>query len=246
MGATQFALLYALGIRSTDRLLDIGCGSLRAGRMIIPYLDAGNYTGLDPNKWLIDQALEKEIGLDVLTMKSPTFVHNDSFDVDGLDPFDFVLAQSIASHTGPTMTRALLRCIRTALKPTTGMAAVTFVNSYSPDNTAEGWFYPECVCYRPDTVRRWIQEAGLNGTPIPWFHPYQTWWLLVPEQGSLPNRRFIRSLRGVNLSEDMRRTFGSSVRQSWYDNRLRAYLASVAPHPLKEALAKLRSTVKST
>ena len=48
IGAAQFALLYALGLREHHRLLDIGCGSLRAGRMLISYLAPGGYTGVDP------------------------------------------------------------------------------------------------------------------------------------------------------------------------------------------------------
>jgi len=47
----------------------------------------------------------------------------DRFEVSGLDPFDFVVAQSIASHTGASMTRALLEAVRGALAPS-GTAAV--------------------------------------------------------------------------------------------------------------------------
>lgn len=47
IGAAQFALLYALGLREYHRLLDIGCGSLRAGRMLISYLNSGGYTGVE-------------------------------------------------------------------------------------------------------------------------------------------------------------------------------------------------------
>lgn len=47
IGATQFALLYVLRLREHHRLLDIGCGSLRAGRMLISYLRPGGYTGVD-------------------------------------------------------------------------------------------------------------------------------------------------------------------------------------------------------
>ena len=110
-GAMQLSLLYSLGLRAEHRLLDIGCGSLRAGRFFIFNLNPEGYTGIEPNTWLIDEAIEKEIGRDVLDIKKPIFVHNDQFDVSGLGAFDFVLANSIASHTGPAMTRVLLKAV---------------------------------------------------------------------------------------------------------------------------------------
>jgi hypothetical protein len=38
MAASQFALLTTLGLRDTNKVLDFGCGSLRLGRLLIPYL----------------------------------------------------------------------------------------------------------------------------------------------------------------------------------------------------------------
>jgi hypothetical protein len=43
MGASQFRLATTLGLRSGHKLLDFGCGSLRAGKLFIPYLETGNY-----------------------------------------------------------------------------------------------------------------------------------------------------------------------------------------------------------
>jgi hypothetical protein len=57
MGATQFRLLTALGLRETDTVLDVGCGSLRAGRLLIPYLAVGGYHGIEPNTWPLDDAI---------------------------------------------------------------------------------------------------------------------------------------------------------------------------------------------
>jgi SAM-dependent methyltransferase len=199
LGATQFSLLYAVGLRSRHRLLDIGCGSLRAGRLLIPYLGPERYTGLEPNKWLIDEAIEKQIGHDVLAIKKPTFVHNDQFDLSGLERFDFIVAQSVASHTGPEMTKKLLRSISEGLRPK-GVAAVTFMHTRRADNAREGWFYPECVRYRRRTLDRWIGEAGLQGTAIAWFHPRQTWWLLAHREAALPPRLFRWLARGETLS----------------------------------------------
>lgn len=50
IGAMQFRLLSTLGLRENHKLLDFGCGSLRAGRLFIPYLNPGNYTGVEPNE----------------------------------------------------------------------------------------------------------------------------------------------------------------------------------------------------
>ncbi len=201
MGATQFALLYSLGLRARHRLLDIGCGSLRAGRLLIPYLDSQGYTGLDPNQWLIDQGIEMNIGRDLVEAKQPTFVYNDSFDVSDLPPFDFIVAQSVASHTGPAMTRQLMASVHQALSPK-GMAVVTFIHTGGAETSDEGWVYPQCVRYRRATIGGWLGEAGLKGTPIAWHHPRQTWWVIVHAGRPLPPRGFRIQNRGVTLSRE--------------------------------------------
>jgi SAM-dependent methyltransferase len=210
MGSSQFSLLCTLGLRENHRLLDIGCGSLRGGRLFIPYLAPGGYTGLEPNKWLVDEAIERQIGHDVLGLKAPTFVHNESFDLSGLDPFDFVIAQSIASHTGPAMTRALMEAIREGLAAS-GVAAMS-IRHDSSDWTEEGWFYwagtghrTGEVGYRPKTVAAWLDAAGLQGAPIAWFHPRLTWWVIVRKGAQLPPHLLRLHARGAMLP----------FRQSW-------------------------------
>ena len=210
MGATQFALLYSLGIRQQHRLLDIGCGSLRAGRLFITYLEPGNYTGIEPNTWLIDDAIKQQVGQDLVSIKSPTFIDTDSFDVAGLGRFDFVVAQSIASHAGPELVLKLLDAVKAALLPT-GLAAVTFVHADPSDRLVvhvepgdtqwPQWLYPVCFSYRRPVVESFVAEAGLVGAPIPWFHPRQTWWLLAHFESVLPGNKFLNQLRGVTLAE---------------------------------------------
>src|SRR5258705_9481939 len=73
MGATQFRLLCTLGLRSHHSVLDFGCGSLRAGRLLISYLDKGKYFGIEPNMWLIEKAIENQIGRDLIRIKNPQF-----------------------------------------------------------------------------------------------------------------------------------------------------------------------------
>ncbi len=125
MGATQFALLHALGLREHHKLLDFGCGSLRAGRLLIPYLGRGRYHGVEPNQWLVEAAIEHEIGRDLVALKSPHLHTRDDFRADrcGTD-FDFILAQSIFSHTGLDLMTVGLTGFRDALAPG-GLVAAT-------------------------------------------------------------------------------------------------------------------------
>lgn len=213
MGASQFALLCTLGLRESHRLLDVGCGSLRGGRLFVMYLAAGGYTGLEPNSWLVEEAIEKHLGEGLVALKQPTFVHNDSFDVSGHGSFDFVVAQSIASHTGPSMTRDLFAAVSGALAPA-GVAAITFLHDRE-DCTEEGWRYPGTVRYRRATIERWLGATGLHGVPLAWFHPRQTWWAITHADTPLPPALLRLQARGVMLA----------FRQSW-DAPRRLYMAA--------------------
>jgi SAM-dependent methyltransferase len=210
MGATQFALLYALGIRQYHRLLDIGCGSLRAGRLFIAYLEPGCYTGVEPNTWLVDEAIAKQTGRDLIELKSPVFSDNATFDFSGLGTFDFVVAQSIASHAGPNLVPGMLTSIASALAPG-GLAAVTFIHADPDDHEVvhievgddrwPAWLYPGCFSYRRAVVESFVTGAGLTGVTLPWYHPRQTWWLLARDPDALPDEEFRSQLAGVTRSE---------------------------------------------
>ncbi len=201
MGATQFRLLCALGLRSHHRLLDMGCGSLRAGRLLIPHLDAGNYCGIEPNAWLVEEGIAHNLGSDVITKKQPRFAHRDDFSADDFGgTFDFVLAQSILSHTGQDLTAKAILGIKDALA-SDGVAAVTFVECRWPasDFKGSGWAYPDVLRYRPSTIRRMIAESGLSSVRIAWHHPRQRWWLLAHAPERLPGRLLRRRLDGMTI-----------------------------------------------
>ena len=81
MGASQFRLATSMGLRSPHKLLDFGCGSLRVGKLFIPYLEKGNYFAIEPNRWLVEEGVAKELGQSILDLKCPSFSHNDDFTV---------------------------------------------------------------------------------------------------------------------------------------------------------------------
>jgi SAM-dependent methyltransferase len=198
LGAAQFRLLTTLGLRARHSLLDFGCGSLRAGRLFIPYLDEGRYFGVEPNRWLVDDGIAREVGADLIALKRPRFDFNGEFRVDGFGRrFDFILAQSIFSHSGADLIAVALRRFREALEPD-GLVAATFAEGVE-DSMDSGWVYPGAVRHRPATIERLIALAGLPAVRIPWYHPGQAWYLLAHDGRRLPDRAMRRHLRGAVL-----------------------------------------------
>ena len=205
MGATQFRLLCTLGLRASHRLLDFGCGSLRAGRLFMAYLDAGNYHGIEPNRWLIDDAIRDQVGQDAVDLKKPNFDYNGDFNTSVFPGgFDFIVAQSIFSHTGPDLVRQGLQSFRDSLKET-GIIAVTFIHG-EQDCDAPGWFYAgqpnnRRVTYQPESILDFAREAGLHTRSIPWYHPRQQWYLLARDASRLPSQALSLHLTGAVLGD---------------------------------------------
>lgn len=204
MGATQFRLLTTLGLRDTHRVLDFGCGSLRAGRLLIPYLRRGGYHGLDPNDWLIEDAIEQQLGRDLVAIKWPHFHTFDDFRADrcGMD-FDFILAQSIFSHAGADIIETAFRGFAKALTPG-GLALITALlpgQHGIPEFFGSGWVYPGCVSHSPKTIAEIGSKTGLFSRLLPWYHPRQTWYVLSRDRNRLPPPQFDPHLRGSILNE---------------------------------------------
>ena len=205
MGASQFRLLTAVGLRERHTVLDFGCGSLRAGRLLLPYLQPGRYFGIEPNAWLVQDAIAAEIGADQIRLKKPQFSHNADFRTDVFGTaFDFILAQSVLSHTGRDLTQRLLANFAGSLAET-GLVFATFVHVGSMGLAAEtqenGWVYPGCFAYYPETVLGWIRAAGLVGRWLPWFHPSQQWYAMARSPKHLPTVAKFAHLSGAVLSD---------------------------------------------
>lgn len=198
MGATQFRLLCTLGLRERHTLLDFGCGSLRAGRLLIPYLDRGHYHGIEPNRWLIEEAIEQQLGADSVRLKQPRFSYDDGFDATVFGrSFDFIVAQSVFSHADRAMIVRALAGFAAALQPD-GLVVATFIEG-SEDFAGAGWVYPGCVRYRPDTVIALAGGAGLHAQRLPWFHPRQTWYLMARSARRLVPPEHLTHLSGAVL-----------------------------------------------
>lgn len=174
VSAMSFSLLAAGGLRQHHRLLDIGCGSLRLGRLLIPYLNAGNYTGLEPNEWLVKDGLRYELGDSLAAVRKPVFLFDTGLDELASDTrFDYAIAQSIFSHTAPDLLERWISDVSHRLADT-GVLFATVIEGASPCE-GSGWIYPECVEYPPAAVEELAQRYGLSFRVLNWYHPRQTW-----------------------------------------------------------------------
>lgn len=178
LAALQFGLVTLLGLREQHHLLDVGCGSLRGGRLFIPYLGRQRYFGLEPNKWLVQQGIESEIGEDLIDLKRPAFAYNDDFDLGVFGgTFDYILAQSIFSHAGKSQIDVCLQSVQRVLKPS-GLLVATFVER-AQDLYEDHWVYPGLNQFSWKTIKNLSESNGLVCRKVDWPHPLQTWFVVA-------------------------------------------------------------------
>lgn len=213
--AVQFNLLTSLGLRDEHTLLDVGCGSLRAGRLFIPYLRPGHYFAIEPLPWLVQEGIEREMGADQVRIKRPTFSHDGDFTLTTFGrQFDFILAQSIFSHTSQAQMRRCFSEAKKALKPG-GVFAATF---FEGAENYEGDEWVAKSTYTMQRLRELVEEQGLALTPIEWRHPDMQRWVLIHHPGA-----------GVRLPE-----VTDTERAMRLEEQLalsRQHLASIRNHP---------------
>lgn len=178
VGAMQFNLLTNFGLRDFHKLLDIGCGSLRSGKLMISYLRKGNYYGLEPNNWLIEEGIRHELGNDIISIKTPTFLNSENFELSKFNKkFDFVIAQSIFSHTSKRQIDTCLNEVKQVLN-SQGVFLATFVLG-DKDYEGEEWVYPECVTFTEEFILNACSRANLKGKMLNTHHPNnQTWYAI--------------------------------------------------------------------
>ena len=178
IGAMQFIVMVNLGLRDFHYFLDIGCGSLRGGRLFIPYLKAMHYYGIEPNEELVREGIRRELGQSIWSTKLPTILFLDNFELSRFGrQFDFALAQSIFSHATQAQIRKCLSELQKVLKPN-GIFAGTYFKG-STNYTGNTWAQSPDAHY----TRAWMQKVcadhGFKYSELNRSHPSnQTWFTL--------------------------------------------------------------------
>jgi SAM-dependent methyltransferase len=117
-GEYQLNFLTGHGLKPGDKFLDVGCGSLRAGRHLVDFLEPGNYYGIDANRSLIQAGYDVEFTdeqrarLPVANLRA-----NDRFDGDFGVAFDMAIAQSVFTHVSLNHIRLCLFRLAKLVRP---------------------------------------------------------------------------------------------------------------------------------
>lgn len=151
-------------------------------------MEPGHYYGIDPNQWLIDEGIRHELGKRLFESKRPVFSNDAEFNLSLFDrKFDFLMAQSIFSHTSQSQMRKILSEAAKVMHDRS-----IFLATYIPgdsDYAGKEWSYPDGVSFTFNFVHKCSAEAELECAPVNWFHPKQQWLV------------FYRGANGTSVNE---------------------------------------------
>ncbi|WP_030025136.1 class I SAM-dependent methyltransferase [Streptomyces monomycini] len=158
LGEMQFTYLTEHGLRPGMRMLDIGCGNLRAGWRFIAHLDTGNYYGIDISPDILIAA-KKTLATYELQDKVPhlTITQDLTFDFLPDRHFDVVHAHSVFSHSPLSVIDECFRHVGRILAPG-GFFDFTFDRTEG----AEHQVLREDFYYRTETLLALARKHGLE------------------------------------------------------------------------------------
>ena len=79
-GRLQLSTLVREGLYPFSKVLDIGCGCLRAGYWLVRLLDRGCYFGIEPNVAMLKAGIDHLLTPEIVESKRPSFDNNDRYD----------------------------------------------------------------------------------------------------------------------------------------------------------------------
>ncbi|MFE7121174.1 class I SAM-dependent methyltransferase [Streptomyces sp. NPDC057654] len=159
LGKMQFDYLSEHGLTPAHRMLDIGCGNLRAGWRFIDYLDSGHYYGIDISPDILISA-KQTLTTYGLQGKLPHLTITQNLTLDFLpdDHFDVVHAHSVFSHSPISVIDECFAHVGRILAPG-GFFDFTFDRTEG----AEHQVLREDFYYRTETLIALAEKHGLRG-----------------------------------------------------------------------------------
>ena len=181
IGNCQFELLTNCGLQPDHFLLDIGCGSLRAGRLFINYLQPAHYFGIEPNQWLVERGIKHELGEQAFETKRPAFKYDQDFNLSAFNQqFDLLIAHSIFTHASKQQISKCFAEARKVMRPTSLLLST--YNLGESDYTGSAWVYPGSVEFKFETLDELAREHSLRCAKLFFPHPANADWLITYDE----------------------------------------------------------------
>ncbi len=159
IGQMQFDYLVSHGLKPDMRMLEVGCGNLRAGRLFIDYLEPGNYYGTDISPDILMAAQRTVIKFD-LQSRLPYLTLVDDMRLEFLPDsyFDVVHAHSVFSHSPIEVIDECLAHVGRIMTPG-GFFDFTFDRTEGTEHQV----LREDFYYRTQTLIELARRHGLEG-----------------------------------------------------------------------------------
>lgn len=162
VGRLQVDYLRSHGLQPGWRMLEIGCGNLRAGRHFIEFLDPGNHHGIDISPAIM-LAARRTVAQQGLQTKLPhlTLVDDLRFThlLDGC--FDVVHAHSVFSHSPLEVIEECFAHVARVMAP-----GAFFDFTYDRTMGREHQVLHEDFYYRTDTLVEMAARHHLHAEPM--------------------------------------------------------------------------------
>jgi SAM-dependent methyltransferase len=158
IGRMQFDYLLEHGLRPQDRMLEIGCGNLRAGWRFIEHLEPGHYYGIDISPDILIEAKRTLVRYG-LQDRMPYLTPVDDLTLDFLPDgwFTVVHAHSVFSHSPLEVIDECLANVGRVLAP-----GGFFDFTYDRTEGREHQVLREDFYYRTETLVRLARRHGLQ------------------------------------------------------------------------------------
>jgi SAM-dependent methyltransferase len=197
MGRLQLITALREGLNPWSKVLDIGCGALRGGYWFIHFLAPDCYFGIEPNREMLAEGIERILEPGLVDEKRPRFDHNSDFDTSVFgEKFDFFIARSVWTHASKDQIGTMLD----------GFASETtengvFLTSYLPsglfkhrDYQGRGWIGRShesseggYVYHSPKWIAAECEARGLSMRSLRDDYSNGQVWLRIEQ--AHPNRR---------------------------------------------------------
>jgi hypothetical protein len=197
-GREHFIYLLAAGLNPGSKIVDLGCGVLRAGYWLIHFLDSDCYCGIEPHPQRLAMGIDVILEQDVLTSKRPQFHDNPLFDTSVFgQKFDFFLAYSIWTHASKKQIRSMLDSfLRDSSEDARFLTSYLPASEEHPDYQSDSWYgtshesdVPGCIYHSLSWIEAECDRRGLVTRELGKDKTYGQFWLEIERCGAPDGQR---------------------------------------------------------